>query len=194
MGESIKRNLSQRAGLKELANWLEASFRDSLLTKVSDELVVTEDLREFQRRIRIQENQVGVTVIGNSATHSVQVPIDEAWRIHWIKILHTDSVDLDYSLFVTRSSPVNEVITLVHVELPNNQDQSLYPGQQITVAANNDDYSHPEPLEVFAGDTVRVTSDAFATAGRISRLGIRYELIPPALDFKAGPEWIGAEI
>lgn len=194
MGESIKRNLSQRAGLKELANWLESAVRDTLLTKISDVLVVIQDLRPFQRRIRSQENLVTVASIGQQAVHSIEVPAGEAWRIHWIKVIQGDSAGLDYALFVTRVSPVNESIRIVHRSLPNDLDQNLFPGRQITIANNNNDYSHPEPLEVFAGDTVRVISDPFATAGRTSRMGIRYELIPPQLDFLAGPEWTGSLI
>ncbi len=194
MGEDIALALSQRAGLTGLADWLDSATRAGLLRSVDPQLKVVQDLGLFQRRIRIQENLVTVAAIGEQATHSIEVPAGEAWRIHWIKILQSDSAGLDYGVFISRLAPVNEFIRIVHRTLPNDEDQSLYPGRQITILQNNNDYSHPEPLEVFGGDTVRVTSDPFATAGRTSRFGIRYELIPPALDFLPGPEWTGAAI
>ena len=194
MGESISSQLSQSAGLTGLANWLDSGFRTPILEKFEPGLRIVQSLRPFQRRFRIQENQVGVAVAGNQATHSVEVPVNEGWRIHWIKVFQSDSVGVDYSLFVTRLSPINEVIRIVHWTIPNNEAHNFYPGRQITIVQNNSDYTHPAPLEVFTGDTVRVTSDPFTTAGRISRVAIRYELIPSALDFEAGPEWTGAEI
>jgi len=193
MGESIKRNLSQRAGLKELANWLDSSFRDTLLTKVSDQLVITQDLRPFQRLIRFRSDAISSIDIGEHPEHVIVVPVGEAWRVWWISIDHSNSVPVDYTVRLEVSS-TSERIDLLRKNVQINRPQSLFPGQQITIAATFNDYTHPEVLEVFANDEITVFSEPFSANARASLAGIRYELIPPALDFQLGEQWTGTVV
>ncbi len=146
MGESISRKLTQEAGLKGLADWLAAQVQAALVIQIAPTLSAVQEMRPFQRKIRISNDVITTIPIGERARHSITVPAEEAWLIHWISIDHTDSTGLDYEVRVERASPNTERIRLSHVAVVENTEASIYPARQITIAVNNNDFSHTQKL------------------------------------------------
>lgn len=188
MGESISRKLTQEAGLKGLANWLDAPVRDALVVRINPTLQTIQDLRPFQRRLRFRAGGVGLIDIGEHPEHVIVVPTTEAWRVWWIAIDMSNSVPVDYTVAI-QVDATSERIEILRKVVQIDRQQSLFPGQQITIAATPNDYSHPQVLELAGNDEIHVFSEAFSANGRASAVQIRYELIEPFLEFDLGEQW-----
>jgi len=182
MGEFAAQNSDPRLGSVNWANWTDQASQLALIAAQARMLFPVQEMLPFQRQIR-QQDLANSPAVGQSVVFQAEVPDDEAWRMIDLTVEHDDSTTHIFRwTYIPRFSGAG-IRMIARKSVNMNTETPLYRSFSDETSASRFAPRGPNAVEFYSGDRIEIFDLTGATdADVITRMRIRYELIPLPLD------------
>jgi len=170
------------AGQNALNDWYQQRNNEATLKGSSDRISPSQEMLNFQRRLRTRQIDFIVTV-GQFLVVRAVVPRGESWKIHYWQCQHNDSVPVRVLLqFIpgqrSFAGPVPFVLTRRDVEIGTVTPLIVAAGPEPATSFLFNRIGGPLP-ELLPGDELQFVTGVMTSAAPDWEVLFRYEVIPP---------------